>query len=107
MKDPDQAVSAKTGQNLANLTEAVCRFLMLIMWTANFSSPFDNLGAAHELRNRAHILSEEFTPEGVVITAEVDRRTGGKYSVPLGNRNKAGFSGSFSERNFVIVSLRG
>ncbi|HHY16149.1 MAG TPA: GTPase HflX [Firmicutes bacterium] len=80
VKDPDQAVSAKTGQNLANLTEAVCRFFDADYVDRKFFFPFDNLGAAHELRNRAHILSEEFTPEGVVITAEVDRRTGEIFS---------------------------
>lgn len=70
-----QGVSAKTGKNLESLTETVTDF-----FAANFSNrkyffPFSSLGETSRLREEAHVLAEEFTAEGVEITAEVDRKT--------------------------------
>lgn len=80
VKEPDQAVSARTGQNLDALAEAVCQFFDADYVDQKYFFAFDDLGSAHELRQRAHILSEEFTPEGVLILAEVDRKTGAMFS---------------------------
>ena len=80
VKVPDQAVSAGTGLNLDKLTDAVCEFFDADYVQQEFFFSFAHLGSAHELRSMAHVVAEEFTPEGVVITAEVDRRTGALFS---------------------------
>lgn len=75
VRSPDQGVSAQTGQNLEQLTEAVYEFFAASYTQRDYFFPFTNLGEASQLREAAHILREEFTPEGVVIRAEVDQKT--------------------------------
>ncbi|HHY10394.1 MAG TPA: GTPase HflX [Firmicutes bacterium] len=75
VRSPDQAVSARTGANLARLTEAVYNFFAAEYTIRDYFFPFPELGEAHQLRERAHVLAEEFTARGVVIKAEVDEQT--------------------------------
>lgn len=75
VRPPDQGVSAQTGQNLQRLTEAVYEFFATNYTRREYFFPFANLGEASHLRQNAHVLGENFTPEGVLITAEVDRKT--------------------------------
>lgn len=75
VKAPDQAISAKTGQNLELLEQTVYEFFAANYTVRDYFFSFPELGEAHELRLRAHVLEEEFTARGVLITAEVDRIT--------------------------------
>ncbi len=71
-KAPDTAVSAKTGENLAQLTEAVYDFFAAQNSVRSYFFTFHQLSEANQLRERARIIAEEFTAEGVKITAEVE-----------------------------------
>lgn len=73
--EPEQAISAKTGYQLDKLADAVDSFFAAGYSVREYFFPYDKLGEASWLRNNAHVLGEEFVPEGVRITAEVDRRT--------------------------------
>ncbi len=75
VREPDQAISAHTGQNLAGLAEAVAAFFADNYSTREYLFPFAKLGQANYLRENAHVLAEEFVAEGVIIKAEVDRKT--------------------------------
>jgi len=74
VREPDQAVSAKTGHNLDKLTKAVYEFFAQQYAVREYFFPFSQLGKASILREQAAILGEEFTAEGVTIKAEVDAR---------------------------------
>lgn len=72
---PDQGVSAFTGQNLEALTEAVYEFFAADYIIQEYFFPFTQLGEASLLRDKAHVLGEEFGEEGLLIKAEVDPKT--------------------------------
>lgn len=71
---PDQAVSARTGLNLDRLTQAVYDFFAQNYSVHEYFFPFAQLGQASILREQATVLQEEFTAEGLLIKAEVDRK---------------------------------
>lgn len=75
VREPEQAVSAKTGYRLEGLIEAVDAFFSDNYAQRDYFFPFDKLGQASYLRDNAHILREEFVAEGVLIKAEVDHKT--------------------------------
>lgn len=75
VREPNQAVSARTGANLEDLTEAVYNFFAAGYTIRDYFFSFPELGEAHQLRERAHVLQEEFTARGVIIKAEVDKQT--------------------------------
>lgn len=79
IKEPDLAVSAVTGENLEQLSQAVCAFFDADFVDQKFFFPFTEMGKANQLRERAHVLGEEFTSEGVLIAAEVDRKVGSMF----------------------------
>lgn len=72
VREPDQAISAKTGFNLDGLTKAVYEHFAQAYAVHEYFFPFNQLGQASALRANAKVLSEEFTPAGVLIKAEVD-----------------------------------
>lgn len=72
--EPGQAVSARTGLNLDRLTQAVYDFFAQDYSVQEYFFPFAKLGQASILREQATILHEEFTAEGLLIKAEVDRK---------------------------------
>ncbi len=74
VREPDQAVSAVTGQNLDRLTNAVYQFFAREYAIHEYFFPFGELKQASILREQATVLGEEFTEEGVLIRAEVDAR---------------------------------
>ncbi|HBG08920.1 MAG: GTPase HflX [Limnochordia bacterium] len=74
VREPDQAVSAVTGQNLDRLTNAVYQFFAREYAIHEYFFPFSELKQASILREQATVLGEEFTEEGVLIRAEVDAR---------------------------------
>ncbi len=74
VREPDQAVSAKTGYNLERLTKAVYEFFAREYTIREYFFPFNQLGKASILREQAAVLGEQFTAEGLVIKAEVDAR---------------------------------
>lgn len=75
VREPEQAVSAKTGYQLERLAEAVDAFFAENYSLQNYLFPFDQLGQLSYVREHAHIVKEEFVPEGVLIRAEVDHKT--------------------------------
>ncbi|NMB01080.1 MAG: GTPase HflX [Firmicutes bacterium] len=75
VREPDQAVSAKTGYNLDRLTAAVYEFFAANYSVREYLFSFKDLAKANYLRENATVLSEEFIAEGLVIRAEVDSKT--------------------------------
>jgi GTP-binding protein HflX len=75
VRGPEQAISAKTGFQLEKLAAAVDAFFSENYSVREYFFPFDKLGEASFLRDNAHILTEEFGSEGLIIKAEVDQRT--------------------------------
>jgi GTP-binding protein HflX len=71
----EQAVSAKTGFQLEKLAEAVDAFFADNYSVREYFFPFDQLGQASYLRNKAHVVAEAFGEEGLFIKAEVDQKT--------------------------------
>lgn len=76
-RQPNQGVSARTGKNLDYLADSVNQFFAGKYSKRTYFFPFAKLGEANELRVNAQVLSEEFTPHGVIIEAKVDERTAG------------------------------
>ena len=74
VREPDQAISARTGYQLENLTQAVDAFFLENYSLQEYFFPFEKLGQASFLRNNARIVAEEFVAEGVIIKAEVDAK---------------------------------
>lgn len=75
VKEPDQAISAKTGHNLAKLQKAVYEFFAADYSVREYFFAFKDLGQANFLRENSTILEEEFVEAGLRIKAEVDVRT--------------------------------
>lgn len=75
VREPGQAISAKNGQNLDKLTEAVYDFFAASFSVRDYFFPFSELGQANYLRENATILEEEFQAEGLFMKAEVDHET--------------------------------
>jgi len=75
VRGPEQAISARTEMGLDKLVDAVDSFFAENYTVRQYLFPYDKLGEASHLRTNAHVLSEEFVPEGVIIKAEVDNRT--------------------------------
>ncbi|HBN96454.1 MAG TPA: hypothetical protein DDZ66_09130, partial [Firmicutes bacterium] len=75
VRGPEQAISAKTGYQLEKLAEAVDVFFAEKFSLRQYLFPFDKLSQASYLRDNAHIITEEFVAEGLIIKAEVDQKT--------------------------------
>ncbi len=69
VKEPDQKVSAVTGENLSKLAESVWDFLGAQYVVAQYFFSFHQITVLSKIRQEALILHEEFTEEGVVVKA--------------------------------------
>ena len=67
-------ISAKTGEGIDDLLRAVEQALPVRICTVRLLIPFSQAGLCAELRERANLLSEEFTGDGIRVTAQVDPR---------------------------------
>ncbi len=67
-------ISAKTGEGLKELLKAVEEALPVRVRTVRLLIPFSQAGLCAQLRERGNLLSEEFTEEGIRVTAQVDPR---------------------------------
>lgn len=67
-------ISAKTGEGIDDLLRAVEQALPMRICTVRLLIPFSQAGLCAELRERANLLSEEFTGDGIRVTAQVDPR---------------------------------
>lgn len=72
--EPKQSISAKTGENLDRLTDAVLAFFAENYTKRQYFFSFQFLGEAAYLRENCQILAEEFTEEGLLLEAEVDQK---------------------------------
>lgn len=82
VEDPDQVprlpgavrISAKTGEGVDTLLSAVEQNLPEKTFDVELLLPFSKTGLAAGLRQEGAVLSEEYTPEGLRLTARVDER---------------------------------
>ncbi len=84
---PGLPVSAATGEGLPQLLEAISQALSERVVRARFLFPFDRIGLAAQVREQGNLLEEEYTPEGLMIRATVEKRIYGRlkeYAVELG-----------------------
>ena len=65
-------ISAKTGEGVENLLQAIEDNLPVRMQRVSLMIPFANAGLLNEIREKGTLLSEEYTAEGVAVEAVVD-----------------------------------
>ena len=65
-------ISAKTGEGVENLLQAIEDNLPVRMQRISLMIPFANAGLLNEIREKGTLLSEEYTAEGVAVEAVVD-----------------------------------
>lgn len=82
VEDPDQVprlpgavrISAKTGEGVDTLLSTVEQNLPEKTFDVELLLPFSKTGLAAGLRQEGAVLSEEYTPEGLRLTARLDER---------------------------------
>lgn len=82
VEDPDQVprlpgavrISAKTGEGVGTLLSTVEQNLPEKTFDVELLLPFSKTGLAAGLRQEGAVLSEEYTPEGLRLTARLDER---------------------------------
>ncbi len=67
-------ISAKQGTGLDDLLECIARNLPETSVKGKFSIPYDKTGLINTIRIDGKILSEEYSPEGTLIEAMVDKK---------------------------------
>lgn len=77
---PHHAVSALTGEGLADLTQSVYKFFEHLYAQREYFFPFDSMSEAAYVRDHGEVLAEEFTPEGLVLLARVSPTTAGRLA---------------------------
>ena len=65
-------ISAKTGEGIDRLLDAVAKALPQSAVRAKLLIPFSEGGLLNEIRTDGKILSEEYTPDGILCDALVD-----------------------------------
>ena len=65
-------ISAKTGEGVENLLQAIEDNLPVRMQRVSLMIPFANAGLLNEIREKGTLLSDEYTAEGVAVEAVVD-----------------------------------
>ncbi len=70
---PGLAVSAKTGEGLDALTALLSKTLSERVVRVTLRLPFDKLSLLTLVRERGNVLSEEYTADGVVVQATIER----------------------------------
>jgi len=84
---PGLLVSASTGEGLDELLNAISDKLSERVVRAKFLFPFDKIGLAAEVREHGNVLEEEYTAEGLLLRATVEKRIFGRlrdYAVEMG-----------------------
>ena len=65
-------ISAKTGQGIGDLLEAISRTAPGIKIKRTLLIPYSDCGVLNDLHTKEKILKEEYTAEGVLIDALID-----------------------------------
>ena len=65
-------ISAKTGEGIDRLLEAIDNNLPVRMKRVNLLVPFKNAGAISDIREKGTLISEEYVAEGIAVEAIVD-----------------------------------
>jgi GTP-binding protein HflX len=71
-------VSALTGYNLEELKAAVTEVLARRLIPATMHLPYNKLELLQQIRERGHVLNEEYLPEHVYVEAELDEEMLGR-----------------------------
>jgi GTP-binding protein HflX len=77
---PGLPVSAKTGYGLDRLADEIFRVLSERSVRCAVKLPFDRMALAALIRERGSVISEAYEPDGVAITARVDRELYGRIA---------------------------
>lgn len=67
-------ICAKSGEGVDALLAAIEENLPVAIRTVHLLLPFDQAGLCAELREKSHLVSEEYTGDGIAVTAQVDPR---------------------------------
>lgn len=67
-------ICAKSGEGVDELLATIERNLPVAIRTVHLMLPFDQAGLCAELREKSHLVSEEYTGDGIAVTAQVDPR---------------------------------
>ena len=73
-------ISAKTGEGIDRLLDAIERNLPVRMKRVSLLIPFADAGIVSEIRDRGTLLSEEYTADGVEVEAIADEKLYSKLS---------------------------
>ena len=65
-------ISAKTGEGIDRLLDAIEKNLPVRMKCVSLLIPFQDAGIVSEIRDKGTLLSEEYTAEGVEVEAIAD-----------------------------------
>ncbi len=79
-------ISAKTGEGIDNLLEAIAKALPQSAVREKLLIPFSQGGLLNEIRVDGKVLSEEYTPDGILCDALVDVKVypkAAEYKVPV------------------------
>jgi GTP-binding protein HflX len=73
------AISARTGEGIGTLLEAVERVTQAGMVRVDLLLPYDQAGLESELRDRGRVLEREYEDQGISVSAEVPAGLAARY----------------------------
>lgn len=80
-------ISAKEHKGIDILLQAICDCLSDLICRVELLVPYQDTGVLDKIRRQGKILREEYTPEGIEVTANIDRKLSKLVSPYLAERN--------------------
>jgi GTP-binding protein HflX len=80
-------ISAKENKGIDILLQAICDCLSDLICRVELLVPYQDTGILDKIRRQGKILREEYTPEGIEVTANIDRKLSKLVSPYLAERN--------------------
>ena len=80
-------ISAKENKGIDGLLRAICDCLSDLICQVELLVPYRDTGLLDKIRRQGKILREEYTPEGISVTANIDRKLSKLVTPYLAERN--------------------
>ena len=80
-------ISTKENKGIDILLQAICDCLSDLICRVELLVPYQDTGILDKIRRQGKILREEYTPEGIEVTANIDRKLSKLVSPYLAERN--------------------
>lgn len=80
-------ISAKENKGIDDLLRAICDCLSDLICRVDLLVPYQDTGVLDKIRRQGKILREEYTPEGISVTANIDRKWSKLVKPYLAERN--------------------